>query len=65
MLETPLIKNKTFSDHPSKKYVGCFDEDEKNHNGKRVSFQMGANNSPKRCMNLCNTQRFKYAAIKG
>lgn len=25
---------------------------------------MGNNNSPRRCMNLCNTQRFKYAAIK-
>lgn len=26
---------------------------------------MDINNSPKRCMNLCNTHRFKYAAVKG
>lgn len=50
-------------DHPPRKYVGCFDDDEKKIKGKYLSYQMGANNSPKRCMNLCNTQRFHYAAV--
>lgn len=28
-------------------------------------FNLEKNNSPKRCSNLCNIQRFKYAAVKG
>jgi len=59
------LKNKIFTDHIPKKYVGCFEDDEKKTKGKYLSYQMGNNNSPKRCMNLCNTQRFKYAAVKG
>jgi len=48
-----------------KKYIGCFDDDGKKTKGKYLSFLMDINNSPKRCMNLCNTHRFKYAAVKG
>lgn len=47
------------------KYVGCFGDEESKTKGKHLTFQMESNNSPKRCMNLCNTQRFKYAAVKG
>ncbi|XP_022166764.1 uncharacterized protein LOC111031217 [Myzus persicae] len=55
------------TDYVSKNYVGCYDadDDENISKEKHLIFQMGTNNSPKRCMNLCNTQRFKYAAVKG
>ncbi|CAH1711664.1 unnamed protein product [Aphis gossypii] len=56
------------TDFAAKNYIGCYDtidDDENKTKGKRLIFQMGTNNSPKRCMNLCNTQRFKYAAVKG
>lgn len=53
------------SDYVPKKYLGCFDDDGKKTKGKYLSFPMDINNSPKRCMNLCNTHRFKYAAVKG
>lgn len=58
------IKNKIFIDFLPKKYVGCFEDDEKKPKGKYLSYEMGTNNSPKRCINLCNTHRFKYAAVK-
>jgi len=54
-----------FTDHVPRKYVGCFESDENKWNGKHLSYDMGNNNSPKRCMNLCNTQQFKYAAVTG
>lgn len=54
-----------FIDFLPKKYVGCFEDDDKKPKGKYMFFQMATNNSPKRCMNLCNTLRFKYAAVKG
>ncbi|KAL4131837.1 hypothetical protein QTP88_009086 [Uroleucon formosanum] len=53
------------TDYVPKKYIGCFDDDGKKTKGKYLSFSMDINNSPKRCMNLCNTHRFKYAALKG
>ncbi|XP_060850898.1 uncharacterized protein LOC132929522 [Rhopalosiphum padi] len=53
------------TDYIPKKYIGCFDDDGKKTKGKYLTFPMESNNSPKRCMNLCNTHRFKYAAIKG
>jgi len=53
----------------AKNYVGCYDDandvDENKTKEKHLIFQMGTNNSPKRCMNLCSTQRFEYAAVKG
>lgn len=52
-------------DYAPKKYVGCFEDSEHKIKGKYLSFEMDINNSPKRCMNLCNTLRFKYAAVKG
>lgn len=45
--------------------MGCFEDNENKPKGKFVSFQMNANNSPKRCMNLCNTLQLKYAVLKG
>jgi len=62
------MKNKIFTDYVSKNYVGCYDsndDDENKTKEKHLIFQMGTNNSPKRCMNLCNTQRFRYASVKG
>lgn len=53
-----------FIDYEPKKYIGCF-KDEKKITGTYLSYKMESNNSPKRCMNLCNTQQFKYAAVKG
>ena len=58
------IENIIFIDYIPKKYIGCFDDDGKKTKGKYLTFPMDHNNSPKRCMNLCNTQRFKYAATK-
>ncbi|XP_026809559.1 uncharacterized protein LOC113551491 [Rhopalosiphum maidis] len=55
------------TDYTAKNYVGCYDsndDDEPKTKEKRIIFEMNTNNSPKRCMNLCNTQRFKYAATK-
>lgn len=59
------FKKITFVDYIPKKYVGCFEDEEDNGKGRNIIFQMGTNNSPKRCMNLCNTQQFRYAAVKG
>ncbi|XP_025423118.1 uncharacterized protein LOC112692604 isoform X2 [Sipha flava] len=53
------------TDFLAKKYEGCFENEEKKNKGKNLSFNMEQNNSPRRCMNLCNTQRFKYAAVNG
>lgn len=58
------IKNNIFTDYLPKNYVGCFDDEIKKIKGKYLSYQMGYN-SPRKCMNLCNTQQFSYAAIKG
>lgn len=48
-----------------RKYVGCFENGDNKTKGEYLSYEMGTNNSPKRCANLCNTQQFKYAAVKG
>ncbi|XP_050420558.1 uncharacterized protein LOC126833331 [Adelges cooleyi] len=47
------------------KYEGCFADEPVKHKNGILTFQMGTNNSPKRCMNLCNIERYKYALLKG
>lgn len=54
---------KLFVDYAPNKYVGCFEDDKKHNRG--IRYEMGSNNSPKRCMNICNTHRFKYAEVQG
>jgi len=56
---------RTFTDHIPTKYVGCFEDERNITKGTYLSHEMGNNNSPRRCMNLCNTQQFNYAAIRG
>lgn len=52
-------------DYTPKKYLGCFEDNDSKPKGKYLSFQMDTNNSPKRCVNLCNTLQLKYAVLKG
>lgn len=53
------------ADYLPKKYIGCFEDDSSKTKGASLSFHMGTNNSPRRCMNLCNTHQIKYASVKG
>ncbi|VVC39997.1 Hypothetical protein CINCED_3A002549 [Cinara cedri] len=53
------------TDYTPKKYLGCFEDNDNKPKGKYLSFQMDKNNSPKRCINLCNTLQLKYAVLKG
>ncbi|XP_050537386.1 uncharacterized protein LOC126903300 isoform X2 [Daktulosphaira vitifoliae] len=53
------------TEYVANNYIGCFEEEQKKNKTKLLIFQMGTNNSPKRCMNLCNSQTFKYALLKG
>jgi len=58
------INSLFYIDYPIGSFIGCFNSDSFNQNGKKIS-KLKENDNSNRCFYICHERRYKYAAISG